>query len=130
VVAIVGNNTLLISPYAATGELTGKDDFFLRTTPSSSFYGEKAAKLLNESSISSVSILIDMSNYSFTGDWASSLQKHFHDHVEKIRFMHREEDTNWTEIINSLIFSDPEAVVILSEAEMETQSYLHKKILL
>lgn len=115
---VTAANTLLVSPYVATNKLTGKDDLFLRTTPSSDLYGKKAAKLLNDRSISSISILIDMSNYSFTGDWASSLQKYFNGSSYEIRFNHPKADKSWSSIINGLLAPEPGAIVLLSEAGM------------
>ncbi len=45
---VTSRNILLISPYAATTQLSSKDDFFLRTSVDCALYGEKMAALLQK----------------------------------------------------------------------------------
>jgi branched-chain amino acid transport system substrate-binding protein len=115
---VSARNILLITPYAATNTLNGKDDLFFRTQVTCDLYGEKTAALFKERSIASVAMLLDMSNADFVIDWKTSLKKYYHGHVTEVQFNSRQKAVNWPEIIKALLASNPESVFLLTEASM------------
>jgi len=114
---VTSKNTLLISPFAATDKLTGKDDFFLRTQVSCELYGKKAAKLVEKAAVSSVVLLLDVSNAGFVVDWANSFKRHFGGRSTEVKFNSRKE-VNWSKLTDELLEQHPEEIIMLTEASM------------
>ncbi|HHD62984.1 MAG TPA: amino acid ABC transporter substrate-binding protein [Desulfobulbaceae bacterium] len=114
---VTAGNILLITPYAATNNLTGKDDLFFRTSVDCTLYGAKTAVLLQRQKAQSVAFLMDMANSAFVLDYVDQVKKHFSVQFAEIQFNSRKE-TNWPEIIKALLAPKPDAVVLLTEASM------------
>jgi len=114
---VTSKNTLLISPYAATDKLTGKDDLFFRTQVSCDLYGKKAAKLVEQKAVSSVALLLDTSNAGFVVDWENSFRQHYPGRSSEVQFNSREEVV-WSKIIAELLAQKPEGIILLTEASM------------
>ncbi|BCL59512.1 ABC transporter substrate-binding protein [Desulfomarina profundi] len=115
--AVTSSKTLLITPYAATNRLTGKDDLFVRTQVSCDLYGKKAAELFKRNSVKSVALLMDLSNSEFVMDWAASLKRSFSGKITEVHF-NSSEEPDWEHICNELLSSGPDAVLFLAEAGM------------
>ncbi|HHD57496.1 MAG TPA: amino acid ABC transporter substrate-binding protein [Desulfobulbaceae bacterium] len=114
---VTAQGILLITPYAATNKLSGKDDLFVRTQVNCDLYGKKAASLFERRAIGSVALLMDMSNADFVVDWKDSLQKYYHGRIDTVMFNSRKE-VHWSEIIASLSAMKTDAVLLLTEASM------------
>lgn len=114
---VTSHDIILITPYAATNKLTGKDDLFFRTQVNCDLYGKKAAELFQRHGIHSVAMLLDMSNPDFVVDWQQSLQKYFSGTTHPVTF-HSDLPVPWATLIKQLIASRPDAVLLLTEASM------------
>ncbi len=114
---VTAKGILLITPYAATNKLSGKDDLFVRTQVNCDLYGRKAAALFRRRAIGSVVLLMDMSNADFVVDWKESLEKYYHGRVGAVTFNSRKQ-VQWSEIIASLLAKKTDAVLLLTEASM------------
>ena len=114
---VTAKGILLITPYAATNKLNGKDDLFVRTQVNCDLYGKKSAALFERRAIGSVALLMDMSNGDFVVDWKDSLKKYYHGRVDTVTFNSREQ-VHWPEIIASLPAKKTDAVLLLTEASM------------
>ncbi len=115
--AVTSSKTLLITPYAATDRLTGRDDLFIRTQVSCDLYGKKAAELFKRYSVNSVTLLMDLSNSEFVMDWAASLKRSFPGKITEVHF-NSSEEPNWEHIRQELLSPGPDAVLFLAEASM------------
>jgi len=114
---VTSKGILLITPYAATNKLSGKDDLFVRTQVNCELYGKKAATLFARSAVHSVALLMDMSNADFVVDWKDSLEKYFQGRTRAITFNSRQQ-TDWPKLIDSLLTVKPDAILLLTEAGM------------
>lgn len=114
---VTGHNTLLITAYTATTELSGKDDLFLRTSVDCILYGKKTAALLKKRGIHSVAYLMDMSNSAFVLDYVQQTRKYCSAQSHGVSFDSRSQ-VEWNRIIHDLLEPDPEAIVFLTEASM------------
>lgn len=114
---VTSRNTLLITPYAATNKLSTKDDLFFRSGVDCALYGEKTAILLRKKDAQSVTFLMDMTNAAFVQDYATSVKKHFSGLSSEVQFDSREQ-ADWTQIMDDLLGSQPDAIMLLTEASM------------
>ena len=114
---VTSRNTLLLTPYSATSQLSGKDDFFLRTTVDNVLFTSKTGVLLERQNASSVAVLMDMTNPAFVLDWFSNLKNHFSGTLFPVKFDSRDE-ADWPLIIAELLHPQPDAIVMLTEASM------------
>ena len=113
----MASNTLLITGHAATTELSGKDDLFLRTTVDCVLYGKKAASLLEKRAVSSISFLLDMTNPDFVVDYLNQVKRHFSGSITEVEFESREQ-ADWQRIIDELLAPQPQAIFMITEASM------------
>ena len=114
---VTSRDIILITPYAATNKLTGKDDLFFRTQVNCDLYGKKTAELFQRQGIHSVAMLLDMSNRDFVMDWRQSLQKYFSGTIHPVTF-HSDRPVPWFTLIDRLLESDPDGILLLTEASM------------
>jgi branched-chain amino acid transport system substrate-binding protein len=114
---VTSHNTLLITAYTAATKLSGQDDFFIRTSVDCELYGAKTAALLKRKNAHSVAFLMDMTNSAFVLDYADHVKKHFSGVVREVKFDSRAQ-ADWTQIIKDLLVSQPDAIVLLTEASM------------
>lgn len=114
---VTSHDILLITAYTATAKLSGQDDLFFRTSVDCTLYGEKMATLLKQKNAQSVVFLMDMTNAAFVKDYAESVKEHFPKIIHEVQFESRE-PADWTNIINELLSTEPDAIVLLTEASM------------
>jgi len=114
---VTGRDTLLVTAYTATTKLSGKDDLFLRTSVDCALYGRKLASLLDRRQIPSIAVLMDMSNPGFVIDYLEQLRKHYRGTIATASFESRR-NADWSSLIESLLSSEPAAVLLLTEASM------------
>jgi branched-chain amino acid transport system substrate-binding protein len=114
---VTSNNTLLITAYSATTILSRKDDLFLRTSVDCALYGRKMAALLKKYSITSIAVLMDMTNSAFVEDFLKYLKKNFTGKLIQVSFNSRK-NADWQKLTASLLDSQSQAVVFLTEASM------------
>lgn len=114
---VTEHNTLLVTGYTGTTQLSGKDDLFIRTSVDCVLYGQKTAELLNNQDVHSVAFLMDMTNPAFVTEYSQQTQKHFAGKNYEVRFDSRKQ-TDWNRIIAELIDGKPDAIVFLTEASM------------
>lgn len=114
---ITGNNTLMITGYTATTSLTGKDDLFFRTAIDCQVYGQKTAALLKKKGVTSLSLLMDMSNSDFVLDYAKQVERNFQGPMAMVQFESRA-NVDWQGITDELLAPGPGAILMLTEASM------------
>ncbi len=114
---VTAANTLLISPYTGTTELSGKDDLFLRTAVDCVLYGKKTAELLKKYGKGSVAVLMDMDNESYVLDYLDNLRRHFSGPVFPVGFQ-SSGLVAWSRIMKELLAPEPDAILLLTEASM------------
>lgn len=111
-------DTLLVTAYAATTQLSGRDDLFLRTSVDCRLYGEKAAALLKQKQVENVKVLMDMSNAAFVKDYYQNLRLHFTGTIQQVRFSSQKQTIPWTRLTQRLLAGDPDGIFLLTEASM------------
>ena len=114
---VTSHDTLLITAYTATTKLSGQDDLFFRTSVDCKLYGEKMAVLLKKKGAKSVTFLMDMTNAAFVQDYTDNVKKHFTGTIRTVQFESREL-ADWSSILDELLMSQPDAIVLLTEASM------------
>jgi branched-chain amino acid transport system substrate-binding protein len=114
---VTSRETLLITAYTATTQLSGKDDLFIRTSVDCALYGKKTVDLLRQHDVSSIAFLMDMTNPTFVLDWVDHVKKGFSGSVHEVKFESREH-VDWDTVINELLVPHPEAIMFLTEASM------------
>ncbi len=114
---VTSNDTLLITAYSASTQLSGKDDLFLRTGVDCSLFGRKMAALLKKKKARSAAFLKDMANTAFVQDYANNVKKHFDGAVTEVEF-NSKKPADWDRIITEMLEPQPDAVIFLTEASM------------
>ncbi|NOQ47002.1 MAG: ABC transporter substrate-binding protein [Desulfobulbaceae bacterium] len=114
---VTSSDTLLLTAYSATTELSGKDDLFLRTSLDCALFGEKTVRWLEQKQVDSVVFLMDMTNAAFVHDYANQVKKLFKGKTSEVRF-HSRDRVDWPKIILDLLAPNPEAIIMLTEASM------------
>ncbi len=114
---VTSQQTLLVTAYTATNELSGRDDFFLRTSVDCVLYGKKTAILLRDKGVKSLAVLMDMSNEGFVLDYVDVLKKHFPGRLVEVGFTSREH-VDWQQVVSDLLSKTPDGVLMLTEAGM------------
>jgi len=114
---VTSNNTVLITAYAATSQLSSKDDLFLRTSVDCTLYGRKMAELLQKNFINSIAVLMDMTNSAFVEDYLKYLKKNYKGKLIQVPFDSRE-NADWQKLTGSMVNHQPQAIVFLTEASM------------
>lgn len=114
---LMDKKVLLITPYAATTRLTGKDDLFLRTCVDNAQYGKAVAVFLKRDEIKSITFLMDMSNEAFVTDYAHQIKTFYHGQTNSVTFNSKQQN-NWGGILNRLLSGNPEAIMLLTEVNM------------
>ncbi len=114
---VISRNTLLITAFTATSQLSGQDDLFFRTSVDCAIYGKKMAVLLQKKDIHSIVFLMDMTNAAFVQDYASSVKKYFAGSASDVQFESREQ-ADWAQIMDGLLSSPSDAIILLTEATM------------
>lgn len=114
---LMDREILLITPYAATTQLSGKDDLFLRTCVDNAQYGKALASLFRRDGIDNIAFLLDKSNDAFTSDYAQQIEKYFPGQTNSVTFNSKKQN-NWDAILNGLLSGNPEAIMLLTEVNM------------
>ncbi len=114
---VTGRDTLLITAYTATTQLSGKDDLFFRTSIDANLYGVKTAAVLRAKGLTSVSVLMDMSNPDFVEDYLEQLGKYFSGALHNVQFGSRD-NVDLERPVADLLAPQPDAVLLLTEATM------------
>lgn len=114
---ITAAETLLFTPYTATSKLNGVDDLFCRTSVDNRLNGHALAALLTSRQFNNISFLLDSSNADFVEDYLEHTAHYFAGNINPVRF-----DTatrqDWERIITDLLQTEPEAIILLTEATM------------
>ncbi len=114
---VISQNILLITACTATTRLTGKKDLFFRTCVDCNLYGKKTAKFLRDKGARSAGFLMDMANPGFVTDYVSATEKYYKGKTFHVKFKSSGNE-DWDSIIENLINSKPDAVILLTEATM------------
>jgi len=114
---VTSHDTLLITAYTATTQLSQQDDLFFRTSVDCTLFGKKMALLLQHKNVHSVAFLMDMTNAAFVQDYADQIKKHFTGLTTSVKFSSNQQ-AHWGDLINKLLKPQPDAVVLLTEASM------------
>jgi len=114
---LMDKGILLITPYAATTQLSGKNDLFLRTCVDNVQNGKALAVLLDRKKITSIAFLMDMSNEAFVSDYVHQSIKYFSGKTNIVTFNSKQQN-DWDDILNRLLSGNPEAVILLTEVNM------------
>lgn len=114
---VTASDTLMITAYTATTELSGKDDLFFRTAIDCVMYGQKTAALFRQKGITSVAFLMDMSNPAFVLDYLAQVKKNFQGDITTVAFESRDK-VDWPKLSQELLAVSPDAVMMLTESSM------------
>ncbi|AGF76978.1 ABC-type branched-chain amino acid transport system, periplasmic component [Desulfocapsa sulfexigens DSM 10523] len=114
---VTSRDTILITAYTASTELSGQDDLFFRTAVDCSLFGKKMATLLQKKEVQSVAFLMDMTNSAFVLDYVNRVRAHFTGPVTEVKFNSREH-ADWDRIMDELLEPRRDAIILLTEASM------------
>lgn len=115
---VTSRKTLLFAPYTGTSTLSGKDDYFIRSSVDTNLYGRALANLLEKRKIDTASFLLDMSNRSFVTEYVDATTK-----FSNVKFHTSEINSkgkvDWGGSIDELLRSGPDdAIILLTEVTM------------
>jgi len=114
---VTSRNTLLFTPYTATSDLSGKDDYFIRSSVDTNLYGRALSILLEKRKISTVSCLLDMSNKSFVTEYVDATKKYTNVKCNTSE-INSKGGVDWEISIDKLLRPDPDAIILLTEVTM------------
>ncbi len=114
---VTSRNTLLFTPYTATSDLSGKDDYFIRSSVDTNLYGRALSILLEKRKISTVSCLLDMSNKSFVTEYVDATKKYSNVKCNTSE-INSKGGVDWEISIDKLLSPDPGAIILLTEVTM------------
>ncbi len=114
---VTSHNTILITAYTASTQLSSQDDLFFRTGVDCSLFARKMNILLRQKKIHSVVFLKDMANAAFVQDYTSYVRKNFSGPATEVEFDSRK-TSDWDQIIAAIVQQEPDAVIFLTEASM------------
>ncbi|MBF0119917.1 MAG: ABC transporter substrate-binding protein [Desulfobacterales bacterium] len=111
---------VLLSPTSTTNELTGIDDYFLRTALPDKIQSEHISKYAIEKlRLKTIAIIYDLSNRSFSEGWQTNFKSSFE--LGGGRVLHSEaytsdQNNQYLEICKKIIAKNPEGLLIISGA--------------
>lgn len=111
---LMRENILTLSAFVQTNHLSGKDDFFIRSSVDSYANGRAMNNLLVRRGIQSIALLLDNSNAGFVQDYAFSIGQEFKGRINQITFNNRKK-FNYNKIAASLAVVKPQAIILLTE---------------
>ncbi|MFC1523312.1 ABC transporter substrate-binding protein [Thermodesulfobacteriota bacterium] len=111
------HDTLLLAPYTSTSKLTGKDDFFIRTSVDTEMYGKSLAILLNKRQYGTISFLLDISNAGFVEEFHKKSLKNFPGSPHAVRFNSKKK-YNRQELVSDLLRTNPQAIILMTNASL------------
>jgi len=111
---VMENKRILFTAYTATNKLTGKDDYFFRTSVDVATYGRALGKLLAKHGIKRLAMLLDMANPSFTEETLQEVRKNFKGQVNAVRYNFKKR-APWNELVAKLLEGDPEGIILVNE---------------
>ncbi len=114
---VTSRNTLLMTAYTSTRQLSGRDDFFVRTAVESNLYGLKTAALLKNKGLQSAVFLIDDVNAVFGNDWLEETRRHFQGDLTEVHFNSKEKP-DWPSVITELLASAPDAILLMTSSSI------------
>ncbi|MBN2231958.1 MAG: ABC transporter substrate-binding protein [Deltaproteobacteria bacterium] len=114
---VTGRRTLLLTAYTAAAALSGRDDLFVRTSVDCVQYGRSTAVLLQARGVQSLVCLMDMSNADFVNDYERQVAASFAGEIRMVPF-DSTAPVDWQALVEALIESSPDAVLLLTEASM------------
>ena len=114
------NKMLMISPTSTTNELSGKDDYFLRTAlPDRPQTDQLVHYVINNKKIKKIAGIYDLSNKAFTEGWYKNFKSEFEDRggliTTTLTFTSNQEK-NFLELAKKMLDSKPEGLVIVASA--------------
>jgi branched-chain amino acid transport system substrate-binding protein len=111
-------DTVLISATASTANLTGIDDLFFCTTPSTLYLGNEFARyIFTERGITSLAIILDQDNYAYSSSLADAFTTSYEEMGGSIttRVSYSGKTvTDFIPYVYGLRLSDPHAVLIIA----------------
>lgn len=111
---VMSRNMLMITAYTATNKLTGKDDYFFRTSVDTTQYGLAMANLLKSKKIEHIVFVVDTFNSAFGEEFYAETIKNISVKNSTIKIKTRDvQELN--DIANQIIKINPQAVCFLTE---------------
>jgi len=110
---IVGNGKILISSCTTTTALSGKDDFFFRTSVDNALFAKAWAKILKDNDIHSITLLIDMSNREFSKDLGKQIGHYFDGEIQEA-VINTNKNVDWNGTITPIIYKKSHAVILIT----------------
>lgn len=111
------HQTVLISAYTATSRLSNKDDFFIRTSIDTNYYGKAISWYLKKNKIKKVTIVKDISNKSYVNDISSIIKKNYLHSLKSISF-HSQNKRDLNQALSSINLKEKSFYILLTEASM------------
>ncbi len=109
---------LLFTPYAATTKLSQKDDYFIRTQVDNRQYGIAFSKYFSSHNIKRIAFLMDFSNRAYVEDLANQIIRYSDSKIVAQIPFNPKKKISWPKIIKTLVFSEAQAIVLLTEVSM------------
>ncbi len=121
-----GFKILLITPYTATTELSGKKDLFVRTSPDNRLFAKAFWLWCRENDVKTIYLVVDFVNKDFTIDIYRNIIDTFGKSVN-IRhiFFNSAKDTGFLDRASEIASSRPDAVLLLTRGR-ETAFFTQK----
>ncbi|ANA39895.1 ABC transporter substrate-binding protein [Geobacter anodireducens] len=118
-VPIVNNSrVIMVSPTVSTGELSGRDDNFLRIYPTNAQKIRQLAEYARKSlGLSRLAVVYDLSNRSYTDDWRQAFTRQFESlggTVAPAVSFDASGQTDYLSVARTLLAKKPQGVLILA----------------
>ncbi len=121
---VVGSNKILITSCTSTTELSGRDDYFFRTSVDNARLGKAWAMLMKNRNIHAISLLVDLSNKGFAKDLTNQIKRFFNGQVFET-VINTKKYVDWNKAIKGLM-SNPSQLVLLITNPKDTAIALQK----
>ncbi len=110
---VVKNGKILITSCSSSTVLSGKDDYFFRTSVDNALIGRAWAQLLKRRAVHSVSLLVDMSNKGFAKDLTNQIKRFFQGQVYEF-LIDTKGYVDWNKTIKGLLYNSPQLIILIT----------------
>lgn len=111
---VMESGRILFTAYTATNKLSGKDDYFFRTSVDVAAYGRAFGTLLKRHGIGRLAMLLDTANPSFSEEMLQEVDRNFSGTIHVVRFNFKKRPP-WNRLVEKLLSAHPEGIILVNE---------------